>query len=133
MILVDTSVWIEVLKDRGGEVVESFRSKVGDEIIVLSRFTELELLQGARDEFEWRKLSEYLSTQLYLETSGNTWREAARIYFDLRRRGLTIGSPIDCCIAEIAIEHEALLFHRDGDFNKIGEIRKLRMEYFHVT
>lgn len=48
MILVDTSVWIDVLRDRQGDVVESFRKKTYGEILVLRRFTQLELLQGAK-------------------------------------------------------------------------------------
>ncbi|RLD96818.1 MAG: PIN domain nuclease, partial [Aquificota bacterium] len=64
MILVDTSVWIDVLRDRKGEVVEAFRKIIGDDLYVLTRFTQLELLQGAKDDYEWRKLEEYLETQI---------------------------------------------------------------------
>ena len=99
MILVDTSVWIETLRDRSGKIVQIFRDRIGDDICVLTRFTQLELLQGARNETEWKTLDKYLSTQYYIEASEDTWREAARIYFDLRRKGTTINSPIDCCIA----------------------------------
>jgi predicted nucleic acid-binding protein len=58
MILVDTSVWIEVLKDKVGNTVRAFRDRTSDDIIVLSRFVQLELLQGAKDEFEWNRLYE---------------------------------------------------------------------------
>lgn len=132
MILVDTSVWIEVLRNRKGRVVQSFRDRVRDDVWVLSRFTQLELLQGAKDEYEWKRLDEYLSTQYYLESSENTWREAARIYFELRREGKTINSPIDCCIAQIAIEVGAILLHRDQDFSRIARIRPLWAEWFNV-
>ena len=130
MILVDTSVWIEVLRDRQGALVDSFRHRAGSETCVLCRFSQLELLQGAKNENEWKKLDEYLSSQYYLEVSETTWREAARIYFELRRKGITINSPIDCCIAQIAIESGALLLHRDQDFEKIAEIRPLLSEWF---
>lgn len=130
MILVDTSVWIEVLRDREGKIVEFFRDRVGDDTWVLSRFTQLELLQGAKDEYEWKRLDDYLSTQYYLEASENTWREAARIYFELRRKGETINSPLDCCIAQLAIEAGAILLHRDQDFSKIAKIRPLASERF---
>ncbi|MBW2741668.1 MAG: PIN domain-containing protein, partial [Deltaproteobacteria bacterium] len=64
------------------------------------------------------------------EASENTWAEAARIYFELRRKGVTINSSIDCCIAQIAIEAGALLLHKDKDFSKIANIRPLESEYF---
>jgi predicted nucleic acid-binding protein len=86
MILVDTSVWIEVLRDKKGDIVKSFRDRIQDDVWLLNRFTQLELLQGAKDEYEWNKLDDYLSTQYYLEASENTWAEAARIYFELRRK-----------------------------------------------
>ncbi len=130
MILVDTSVWIEVLKDKTGETVKSFRRRIGDEIVVFSRFIQLELLQGAKDEPEWNRLDEYLSTQYYLEATENTWRNAARLYFDLRRSGVTVRSPIDCCIACVAMESRALLLHRDRDFESISRIFPFSNEFF---
>jgi hypothetical protein len=130
MILVDTSVWIHVLKDKTGNVVGAFRSRIGNEVIVFSRFVQLELLQGANDEHEWSRLDEYLSAQYYLEASEKTWRNAARIYFELRRSGTTVRSPIDCCIACVAMESEAMLLHRDRDFESIANITPLDNEYF---
>ena len=114
MIFVDTSVWIEVLKEKTGKVLQKFRERTASEIIVFNRFIQLELLQGTKDEYEWRRLDEYLSVQYYLETTENTWREAARMYFDLRKSGVTVNSPIDCCIANIAMEAQALLLHSDN-------------------
>jgi len=132
MILVDTSVWIEVLRDREGRIVKSFQDRMGQEICVLTRFTQLELLQGARNSREWNLLEEYLSTQYYLEVTESTWRNAARIYFDLRRKGVTVNSPIDCCIAQIAMESGALLLNRDRDFATIATHRPLKEEYFRL-
>jgi predicted nucleic acid-binding protein len=130
MILVDTSVWISLLRDRRGHMVRAFRERVGEDISVLTRFTQMELLQGARNEQEWKSLDEYLATQYYLEASEGTWRNAARIYFDLRRRGITVNSPIDCCIARIAMEYGALLLHRDRDFTRMARRLPLEEEYF---
>jgi hypothetical protein len=130
MILVDTSVWIAVLRDKSGKSQEAFRSRVGSDLYALSRFNQLELLQGAKNLHEWLLLDEYLSTQLYLEAFATTWREAARIFFDLRRRGTTLASSVDCCIAQIALENDAILLHRDNDFEVIACVRPLSQEYF---
>lgn len=133
MIIVDTSVWIDVLKDKTGMRVDAFRKRIGNEIITLNRFVQLELLQGAKNDVEWNKLYEYLETQYYLETSEKTWSHAAKIYFDLRKTGITVRSSIDCCIAQIAMDHRALLLHKDKDFNKIATIRPLFHEFFYDT
>ena len=130
MILVDTSVWIDVLRDRQGDVVKSFRKKTHGEILVLSRFSQLELLQGAKSDKDWKQLDEYLSSQFYLEATERTWSDAARMFFELRRKGITVRSSIDCCIAQVALEHDALLLHKDADFDRIASIRPLRFEWF---
>jgi predicted nucleic acid-binding protein len=96
----------------------------------LSRFNQLGLLQGAKDLKEWQLLEDYLATQIYLEASTDTWREAAGIYLDLRRRVVTLSSPVEGCIAQIALERGALLLHRDQDFERIAKVRKLDEEYF---
>jgi len=130
MILVDTSVWIEIFRDKTGNIVKAFQRTIGTENYALSRFQQLELLQGAGDQKEWDLLDDYLSTQYFLEASRDTWPEAARIYFELRRKGVTINSPVDCCIAQIALEHGAFLLHRDKDFEKIARIRPLEQGRF---
>ena len=126
MVLVDTSVWVDLFRDSNGQVRDALKRVTGDDATVLTRFSQLELLQGARDEHEWGVLAEYLEHQDYLEAEADTWRNAARIYFDLRRRGRTVRSPVDCCIAELARQHDALLVHRDRDFVAIAEIRPVR-------
>jgi predicted nucleic acid-binding protein len=129
MVLVDTSIWIDVLRDASGQEKRCLAEAIGEEEVVLSRFTQLELLQGARDEREWGLLQPVLDTQTYLETTNATWTDAARVYFDLRRTGRTVRSPIDCCIASVAIEHGCLLLHRDRDFVTIADMRPLRQSW----
>jgi len=124
VILVDTSVWVDVL--RHGDSLVAFRQQVADEQVVLSRFTALELLVGAADEAEWDRLALHLGDQRYVEMGERTWVDAARTHFELRSRGRTVGSAIDCCIAQLAIENRFVLLHRDRDFETIAEIRPLR-------
>ena len=40
---------------------------------------------------------------------------------------------MDCCIAEIAIAHDALLLHRDRDFSAIATVRPLRERWFDLS
>ncbi|MEG5000817.1 type II toxin-antitoxin system VapC family toxin [Microcoleus sp. B4-D4] len=125
MFLIDTSVWIGVLRDKTGVVRQSLEAIINDESIFLNRFTQMELLQGCRDEREWTLLETYLQEQDYIESTPNTWVAAARIYYDLQRQGLTVRSSIDCCIAQLAIEHQLILVHNDRDFETIQKVRSL--------
>jgi predicted nucleic acid-binding protein len=126
MVLVDTSIWVDVFRDSTGRRQATLTAVIGDDDLVLSRFHELEMLQGCRDEAEWTLLKGYLDAQDYLELSGESWGEAARIFFDLRRSGRKVRSPIDCCIAQIALDHGVLLLHRDRDFETIATVRPLQ-------
>ncbi len=94
---------------------------------MLSRFTQLELLQGCRSEPQWEALSDYLEVQDYIEMAPETWSDAARLFFELKRRGKTVRSILDCCIAQLAIEQRVALVHNDGDFEVIADVRRLRL------
>ena len=130
MILIDTSVWINVLTDKEGGYAEALYQEISGRDIVLTRFQQLELLQGSRSEKEWGQLSDYLEGQDYLEALSATWQAAARIYYVLRKKGVTVRSPIDCCIAQIAIERRVLLIHDDRDFIAIGEHFPLQHQHW---
>ena len=126
MLLIDTSVWIGVFRDRSGQVRQQLETLIADREVLLTRFTQLELLQGSINEQEWALLSTYLETQDYIELTIHSWQAAARIYYDLRRQGLTVRSPIDCCIAQAALENNLLLIHNDRDFETIAQVRSLQ-------
>jgi predicted nucleic acid-binding protein len=85
-----------------------------------------EVMQGARDEREWRLLHDHLSVQqvaVPVDPTALHW-EAARIFFDCRRHGLTVRSSVDCLIAAHTIEANAALLHNDDDFERIKRVRK---------
>jgi predicted nucleic acid-binding protein len=126
MLLIDTSVWISVFRDRTGQVRQQLERLINDRDIFLARFIQLELLQGSLNEKEWTLLSTYLETQDYVELTNNSWQAAARIFYDLRRQGLTVRSPIDCCIAQASLENDLVLIHNDRDFETIAQVRSLQ-------
>ncbi len=126
MLLIDTSVWIGVFRDPSGQVRQQLETLIANREVFITRFTQLELLQGSLNEQEWTLLSTYLETQDYVELTLYSWQAAARIYYDLRRQGLTVRSPIDCCIAQVALDNNLLLIHNDRDFETIAQVRSLQ-------
>ncbi len=89
-----------------------------------------EVLQGAASQAKFDYLTEYLGSQTFYHPQDpvESYKEAARMYFDCRRAGITIRSAIDCLIARIAIEHDLLLLHDDRDFeNMAGAIPELSL------
>jgi len=125
MYLVDTSVWIGLFRQTDTPAVQRLRTILEQNIPYgISSVIYQELLQGARNEADYQQLLDYLGGQHFYhpEDEIHSYANAARIYFDCRRKGLTIRSTIDCLIAEIAIEHNIVLLHDDVDFIHIANV-----------
>jgi predicted nucleic acid-binding protein len=122
--LIDTSVLIDSLRGRSNAKSDAFKELViSGSTYGFSAYTIQETLQGARDEAEFERLKSYLLTQriLCLPETAQTYAQAGRMFFDLRRRGITVRSSIDILIALTAICHGAALLHNDHDFDVIAE------------
>jgi predicted nucleic acid-binding protein len=126
MLLIDTSVWVSVFRDPSGQARQQLETLTANREVLLTRFTQLELLQSSVNEQERTLLSTYLETQNYVELSPPSWQEAAQIYYELHRRGCTVRSPIDCSIAQAALENNLLLIHSDRDFETIAQVHPLQ-------
>ncbi len=127
--LIDTSAWIPFFRNSPHSSSDALEALLREHETYLSRFTQTELLQGCRNKQEWQQLSSYLNGQNYIEMQDSSWVEAARIYYDLRRVGYTVRSIIDCCIAQLALEHDQILVHCDRDFESIARVRGLECQY----
>ena len=133
MILVDTSVIIDSFKGAENGKVELFKKVLKEKLAYgISAYTYQEILQGARDEHEFKKLKNYLSViHIYLLPEIiETYEKAAIMFFNLRRQGVTPRSILDILIALTAIENNLYLLHNDRDFDvmssKIDELKILK-------
>ena len=131
MILVDTSVLVDFLKGTENEKTLLFSTIIEKNLPYgIPAYAFQEVLQGARNENEYKILKEYLGSQtIYcLEENIQNYEEAARLYFDLRRNGVTLRSAIDILIALIAIKNDLSLLHNDGDFDALAScVKHLRI------
>ena len=128
MIIVDTSVLIAFFQGHmTAQARRLQRLEVEQTPFAIPMVCCQEVLQGAKNDREWELLHSYLETQVLL-TPQNHWSihvEAARIFYDLRRQGLTIRSTIDCYIAALVLEADGILLHDDRDFEKVKKVRSL--------
>ena len=127
MILVDTSVMIGYLKGSDGVIYDKFDEIIDKDIpFGINAYIYQELLQGSRDEAEYNKLKEYLTSLPVYELKNGilSFEKAAYIYFICRKNGVTVRSTIDLLIAETAIENDLYLLHNDNDFTNIAKIVK---------
>lgn len=132
MILVDTSILIDYLRDKNDPKLGKF-----NEILELNipfgicGVIYQELLQGAATQDDFDTLKKYLDTFTFYfpQNQKETYAEAAHIYFLCRRKGIAIRSTIDCLIVQIAREHNLKLLHNDKDFDNIKKVIK-DIEFF---
>ena len=131
MVLVDSSVLIDFFRGRSTPAVR-FLSEIeasGEAAgWALPLVCLQEILQGAKDEREWKLLRSALESQEIVGPGDPlaVHLEAARIFFDCRRKGLTVRSSTDCLIAALALERGDVLLHDDADFDAIAKVRPLR-------
>ena len=53
---------------------------------------------------------------------------AAEIYQEMRRRGRTVRSTVDCLISAVAIKTGATILHKDRDFDQIAAVYPVIIE-----
>lgn len=129
MILVDTSAWIEFLRDTGSPICERVDAVLASEIGVCDA-VRMEVLAGARDEQHLRGLERLLARAVRLRTTPADFDEAAALYRRCRRGGETVRKLIDCLIASVAMRTGAAILHNDRDFDVIARHAGLKVDAF---
>ena len=130
MVLVDTSILIDYLRGADNAAVGRFQQILDNNIpFGISPLTYLEVLQGTRTEKDFTTVKSYLETHRFfgLMDEKESYAAAARIYFDCRKKGITINSTVDCLIAQTAIENDMTLLHNDADFDRMRKITQLKI------
>jgi predicted nucleic acid-binding protein len=120
MILVDTTVWIDFFTGKPTPQVDILERLISEgEDICVCGLVLTEVLQGVREEEQYKKIKTYFQNLVFLPMTHAMHLHSAEIYRSLRKRGVTIRKPIDCMIACVAIAHKVQLLHNDKDFMPI--------------
>jgi len=124
VVLVDSSVWIDLLRDVQTAQTLALRELLPRREAALTAVIYQEILQGAATPERFTKLKRYFRTLPFLNPAHpiETWEAAAELYMRCRQRGYTPRSPHDCLVARIALEHKTPLLHDDRDFEAIAEV-----------
>ncbi len=127
MILLDTSAWIEFLRDTGSPTCERVDELLGADIATCHP-VRMEVLAGGRDEAHVRDLRRLLARASIIPTRPTDFEEAAGLYRTCRRQGETVRKLIDCLIAAHAIRTGTALLHADADFDLLARHTPLQIE-----
>jgi predicted nucleic acid-binding protein len=125
VVLVDTSVWIEVFRKPSRVNLDS---EVTFDDIVTCLPVMQEVLQGFRDEMACARARESMQAMTVLESplGLQVFLQAADLYRSARRAGYTVRSGVDCVIAACAIGHRAEVLHHDRDYDALAKVSSLR-------
>ncbi len=129
MIVVDTSVWIDVLNDNDSASAQRCVELIeAGEPIALTDIVITEILQGLRSEREARLVERHLRSFPVLRLEGlEDFVLAADIYRAARRAGVTVRKTLDCLIAAPCVRTGAPLLHADADFDQLAKCTPLRV------
>jgi predicted nucleic acid-binding protein len=129
VILLDTSVWIDLLSKRPKHLPTEAQ---------LLRFVTCgpviqEVLQGLQaHELAGPFQNSFLAVpQVALPVTLDLYLQAADLYRMGRRKGYTIRSSMDCLIAAIAIHQKIPIWHYDRDYPLIARYTDLE-EFTHL-
>lgn len=122
MIFIDSSVWIDYFNGRITKQTNILDSLVGDELIIVGDIILTEVLQGFRQDKDFKKARELLDCFIFKEMLGKDIAvKSAKNYRILRKNGVTVRKTIDIIIATFCIENDLPLLHSDRDFRAIEE------------
>jgi predicted nucleic acid-binding protein len=127
MIAVDSSVWIDYLRDRPTPQVELLDGYLADHAsdVALVDVVLTEVLCGLREEHVQRVEPMLLDLAVLQMQWLPDFRAAAGLYRAARKTGVTIRSTVDCMIAAVCIREHVSLLHSDADFDRLSEISEL--------
>ena len=126
MILVDTSAWIEFLRDTGSQVCNAV-DRLLDADLAICDAVSMEVLAGARDERHLVQLRGLLARASLLPTTPADYEAAASMYRSCRARGDTVRKLIDCLIGAVAVRNGVEVIHADTDFVALARHTGLRL------
>jgi hypothetical protein len=124
VVLVDTSVWIEVFRKparrRLTDLVEF------DDVVTCLPIVQ-EVLQGFARDLVFRDAREAMLALPIVESpmGDRVYLDAVDLYRRARRAGITVRSGVDCLIAACAIRHGLAVLHNDRDYPAIARISEL--------
>lgn len=125
MILVDTSIWIDVFNRKSATSIPIHYYPM---LCTCGPIVQ-EVLQGIANSHEHQIVKDgLLSLSVIADPLPmDVFVDASELFASGRKRGLTIRSSVDCLIATIAIRNKLTVLHRDRDFKAIATFTNLQV------
>jgi hypothetical protein len=124
VLLVDTSIWIEVFRKDSSFDLEGFLD-LGEVVTCLPVIQEV--LQGFDDVAAYSVAREAMLAFPIVESplSAEVFQDAVDLFRSARRAGVTVRSSVDCLIAACALRNSLTIAHCDRDFDHLARVAPL--------
>jgi len=117
VILADTSIWIDFFNGKITPETNLLDKALADGNVIMGDLILLEILQGIRNDADYKKTLKALDTLESFELFGkNMVLDCAENFRTLRKKGLTIRKTADLIIATFCIKNKIPLLFSDRDF-----------------
>lgn len=123
MKLVDTSSWVEYLRDRESEAGDRVEALVLSGEAAWCDMTLVELWHGVRGAKEKRELADMENEIEHVSVDAVVWRLASKLALRCREKGITVPAS-DIVIAACAVAHKLELERSDTHFDDILPLAK---------
>ena len=130
VILVDSTVWIDLLRKLDTVPVRHLRKLLDLGEATVAPVIVQEVLQGSVNPAAFEKLQRYFAAMPMsgADDAVELHVAAARLYARARWQGVTPRSPHDCLIAVTALGARISLLHDDRDFELLATVEpKLKL------
>jgi len=128
VIVADTSVWVDFLRDVPSPEADLLDRLLPEQQIIVGDLVLCEVLMGVPNERQAARTEELLREFLVLPmTSDVLATQAARHFRALRAKGRTVRKTIDLLIGTFCLHHGHQLLHRGRDFDAMEQHLGLRV------
>ena len=121
--LIDTGVWVDWMRDRDTKAAARLvELRAMPTQLATTQPILMEVLQGVHAAAVGR-VEQVFDGLVTLDIDPHIdFHQAAHLYRAVRESGHTIRSSIDTLIAAIALRRNAILVHKDADFERIAAV-----------
>ena len=127
MIMIDSSVWIDFFNGNETSEVDKLDEMLGLEEIATGDLIITEVLQGFREDKDYKVAKDVLTSLTVFELLGEELAiKSANNFRKLRKKGITVRKTADVIIATFCIENKIPLLFSDRDFIPFVDNMKLR-------
>ncbi len=121
LVLIDTSVWVDVLRDASNPAMGRMQNLINDGTAAWCEMVRLELAAGTRDAKQRKQLSALDEVVAMLSITDKVWKDAWSRAGVARSKGITAPSS-DHLIYSCALHYNAELWHNDRHFELLERL-----------